>query len=228
MQVQLSRYAGTSILLAACVALGACKGKENNASADSAGGAMSAAGDTARGGTAASDTGMGADTTKGGAITGAAVGNLSDANIVALLDEANMADSAAGAFAVTKATSSAVKGYARMMMGEHHALRAQGQQLAKKLNITPQPPSSDPLKAMAQQEMSALQSAPKGPQFDDTYITNEINVHKAVIDLANHAYDQAQNPQLKALIKKASPVIQKHLNRAEAIAKSLPNTHKTA
>jgi predicted outer membrane protein len=59
----------------------------------------------------------------------AAGGGLSDANIVALLDEANMADNASGAYAVTKATSPDVKAFAKLMMGEHHALRAQGQQL---------------------------------------------------------------------------------------------------
>ena len=37
---------------------------------------------------------------------------LTDANIVALLDEANKADSAAGALAVTKATNKAVKDFA--------------------------------------------------------------------------------------------------------------------
>src|SRR5919112_6725406 len=57
-------------------------------------------------------------------------GQLSDANIVALLDEANMADSASGAYAMGKATDPEVKAYAKLMMGEHHSLRAQGQQLA--------------------------------------------------------------------------------------------------
>ena len=75
------------------------------------------------------ETGMSADTT-GGAGTDAP---LTDANIVALLDEANMADSSAGALASTKATNKEVKDFAKLMMSEHHALRKQGQQLAKKL-----------------------------------------------------------------------------------------------
>ena len=79
--------------------------------------------------------------------TGAA---LTDANIVALLDEANMADSAAGALAATKATSKDVKDFAKLMMSEHHALRKQGQELAKKLNVTPAPPANDPLKPLAE------------------------------------------------------------------------------
>jgi putative membrane protein len=142
---------------------------------------------------------------------------LSDPNIVALLDEANMADSSAGALAVKKATSPAVKDFAKMMMSEHHALRLQGQQLAKQLKVTPEAPANDPVKPLAESETTALQNAPKGAQFDSVYIDQEIAAHKAVLDLANNAHDQAQNEQLKALIEKAKPVIEKHLDQAQKI-----------
>ena len=148
-------------------------------------------------------------------------GQLSDANIVALLDEANMADSASGAYAHGKATDPDVKAYAKLMMGEHHALRAQGQQLAKRLNLTPEPPASDPLKPAVASEMAALRAAPKGAQFDRTYIEQEIGIHKAVLDLAEKAHGAAQNEQLKKLIEQAKPVIEKHLDRAEEIQKKL-------
>ena len=145
----------------------------------------------------------------------------SDANIAALLDEANKADSAAGAYALTKASNPEVKAYAKLMMLEHHALRVQGQKLVKQLGATPQPPADDPLPNAAQSEMTALKSTPKGTQFDRTYIEQEIGVHKAVLDLADKAHDAAQNEQLKALIEKAKPALQKHLDRAEAIQKKL-------
>ena len=153
--------------------------------------------------------------------TPAAPGGLTDANIVALLDEANAADSASGAFALKKATNPDVKAFAKLMMGEHHALRAAGQQLAQRLNITPALPADDPLKPAAQAEMTALQGAPKGAGFDKTYIDQEIGIHKAVLDLAAKAHDATQNPDLKKLIEQAKPVIEKHLNRAEAIQQKL-------
>jgi len=194
--------AGMLILIAGCKGQ---KGSENAAMAsDTNGGAMtSGAADTA--------------SMAGGAQPGA----LSDANIVALLDEANMADSAAGAYAVTKATSPDVKAFAKLMMGEHHALRAQGQQLVKQLGITPQAPADDPLPDAAKGEMTALKSTPKGAQFDRMYIEQEINVHKAVLDLLDKSHDAAQNEQLKALIEKAKPVIEKHKDRAEEIQNKL-------
>jgi putative membrane protein len=107
------------------------------------------------------------------------------------------------------------------MMGEHHALRAAGQQLAQRLNVTPEPPAEDPLKPAAESEMTALKAAPKGPQFDRTYIEQEVGIHKAVLDLAEKAHDAAQNEDLKKLIEQAKPVIQKHLDRAEEIQKKL-------
>lgn len=150
-----------------------------------------------------------------------AAGALTDANIVALLDEANKADSAAGAYALSKATNPEVKAFAKLMMGDHHALRAAGQQLAKKLNVTPQPPADDPVQAAATSEMAALQTAPKGPQFDRTYIEQEVAIHKAVLELAEKAHGQAKNEELKALIEQAKPVIERHYEMAEEIQKKL-------
>jgi len=180
---------------------------------------------------ASDNAAMGSDTSSGAMTTGAADTSsmaagaqpaaLSDANIVALLDEANMADSALGAYAVTKATNPDVKSFAKLMMGEHHALRAQGQQLAKRLGVTPQMPADDPLKPAADAEMTALKAAAKGADFDRTYIEHEIGIHKAVLDLAGKAHDAAQNEELKKLIEQAGPVIQKHLDHAEQIQKKL-------
>jgi putative membrane protein len=186
------------------LALGACQPREDagttsGAATDTAGAAQPVLSDTA-----------------------AAPGErLADANIVALLDEANMADSAAGALAAKKATNSEVKAFAKLMMGEHHALRLQGQQLAKRLNVTPQPPANDPVKPLADQVTATLQSTPKGPEFDRIYIENEVKVHQAVLDLAKKAHGQAQNEELKKLIEQAQPVIERHLDKAKELQKKL-------
>jgi putative membrane protein len=149
--------------------------------------------------------------------TSAPAGSLSEANILYLLDEANQADSAAGAYALGKATGPEVKAFARLMMSEHHTLRAQGMQLAQRLNLTPERPASDPVQVAAQTEMAALQGATKLSGFDRTYIDQEVQVHRAVLDLAGQAQAAAESAQLKQLIEKAKPVIQKHLSRAEEI-----------
>jgi putative membrane protein len=141
----------------------------------------------------------------------------SDANILALLDEANAADSTAGALAATKGTAAAVREFGRRMTRDHHQLRAQGAALATKLGVTPSAPSDDPLPAVAQKEMDTLNSTAKGKDFDKAYIDSEVDIHKAVLDLATKAAGQTQTAELKALIQKAAPVIQGHLTLAESI-----------
>jgi putative membrane protein len=148
-------------------------------------------------------------------------GTWADANIFALLDEANMADSAAGALAATKGTSSAVRDFGRRMTRDHHTLRAKGEALAKKLKITPTPPGDDNLVADAQKNMDNLNSTAKGKDFDKAYVDSEVDVHKKVLDLATKAMGQAQSTELKNLIQQAAPVIKGHLDLAESIQKNL-------
>ena len=148
-------------------------------------------------------------------------GGLTDANIVALLDAANKADSSAGALAAKKATNGEVKAFARLMMSEHHALRAAGQALAKQLGVEPKAPERDPLAPYVANEMKTLQSTAKGAEFDRVYIDNEVSVHQAVLDFANQARVSTQTPQLKELIEKAVPVIRKHLDQATELQKKL-------
>jgi putative membrane protein len=190
-------------LAVAAMAITACSKKENYG-ADTTAGSSTISADTSA---------MAAPSTTSG--------TWSDANIAALLDEANAADSAAGALAASKGTSSAVRDFGRRMTRDHHTLRAQGEALAKKLKITPTPPADDNLVADAQKNMDNLNSTAKGKDFDKAYIDSQVDAHKKVLDLATKAMDQAQNTELKNLIQKAAPVIKGHLDLAESIQKNL-------
>lgn len=144
-----------------------------------------------------------------------------DANIVAILDEANMADSAAGAVAAVKGTSASVRDFGKRMMRDHHALRAQGEALAKKLKVTPTPPSDDSTVADSQKNLDNMNSTAKGKDFDKAYIDHEVDYHKAVLETVTRAMGQAQSTELKNLIQKAAPAITAHLDLAESIQKNL-------
>jgi len=146
---------------------------------------------------------------------------MTDANIVFILDQANAADSARGTLASSKGTNANVKSFGKLMVGEHHALRAQGQTLAKKLNVTPQAPANDQSETQAKQEMDSLNALAKGAAWDKAYIAYEVGYHQAVKDIATKALAQAQNAELKALITKAAPIIQAHLDKAQAIQTKL-------
>jgi putative membrane protein len=196
-------------LLLACL-LAACGDRASREESGSASGTPSATDTTA----------VSTDTTA----TSTSSADLSDANIVAILDHANQADSAAGALAAKKATNPKVKQFAKMMMADHHTLRKQGADLAKKLGVTPEPPANDPVTPLEKQETEALQAAPKGIEFDRTYIQQEIAAHQAVLDLAKQSHDAADNAELKALIEQAQPLIENHLKQAQAIEKELAGT----
>jgi putative membrane protein len=146
---------------------------------------------------------------------------LTDANIAAILDAANAADSAAGKIASTKGTRADVKEFGRTMMRDHHALRKQGEDLVKKLNVTPALPAGDTSQAAAQHWQDSLNAMPKGAAWDKAYIDHEVSYHQAVIQTAQTAQGAAQNAELKDLITKAIPNIQAHLTKAQDIQAKL-------
>ena len=144
---------------------------------------------------------------------------MSDANIMYVLDQANAADSSEGSVAATKATDKGVHDFGHTMMTDHHKMRADGQALAKKLNITPAPPVGDKSESNASSALATLNSTPKGAAWDKAYIDMQVSDHQKVLATAQAALGQAQSPELKDLITKATPIIQKHLDRAMALQK---------
>lgn len=145
----------------------------------------------------------------------------SDANIFALLDEANVGDSTHGALASTKGTSSAVRDYGKQMMRDHHTLRAQGEALAKRLKVTPAPPADDNLPAAALKASATLNSTTKGKDFDKAYIDHEVETHKTLLELLTKAMSDAQSTELKNMIQKAAPTLETHLDRAQSIQRNM-------
>lgn len=199
-----SAFRRTSIAaLCATAAVAACSKGEN--STDSARLADSAA----------AANSMSADSTTSAAPT------LTDANIVAVVDEANMADSAAGSVAASKGTNSEVKTFGQNMMRDHHALRQMGQDLATKLNVTPQMPPGNDSEARDKAWVDTLQSMPKGTAWDKAYIDHEVGMHTQVLATLNTAQSAAQNAELKDLITKAIPTIEAHLKKAQDIQSKL-------
>ncbi len=193
-----SNRAQFALLAGAVLALGACT-KKDAATTDSG---MMATSDT---GMKMADPGM----TPAPALT--------DANIVYILDNTNVLDSAGGAIAATKGTSADVRSFGKDMMRDHHKLRADGKALAAKLGIVPEAPANDDSKAQMDKAMSLYNGAAKGKDFDKAYIDDQIMNHKAVLETATAAANAAQNPELKNFIQKAAPTVQAHLDHAQSI-----------
>jgi predicted outer membrane protein len=182
----------TLAALAASATVAGCKGKDTGASADT---------------TAASTMKMPDSATTASGSVGAA---LTDANVAALVDEVNVADSTLAAAALPKLSSPGARNFAKLMMGEHHGLHVKGIQLEKAQNIAPELPATDPFKPAVGAEQSALGSLAKGHAYDSTYIANEVVIHQAVIQWQGS--NTPQNPALRDYLKDAKTVIQRHLD----------------
>ncbi|MEP6731868.1 MAG: DUF4142 domain-containing protein [bacterium] len=142
---------------------------------------------------------------------------MTDATILGKLDADNVGDSTAGSLAVSKGSSAGVKEFGRMMMKDHHALRAEGMALAKKASITADKPANDPDDAAEMAVGDSLKSMAKGASWDKFYVDHAVAGHEKVLRFAQDAANNAQNADLKAMIQKATPTIQKHLDKAKEL-----------
>ena len=102
-------------------------------------------------------------------------------------------------------------------MRDHHALRVAGLDLAKKLNVTPEAPAGDTSATAASKWKDSLTAMARGAAWDKAYIDHEVTYHQEVLNTAQTALGAAQNADLKALIQKAAPNIQAHLEHAKQI-----------
>ena len=162
-----------------------------------------------------------ADTSTASAATAApapapATPALTDASILGKLDADNVQDSTAGALAAQKGTNASVKEFGRTMAKDHHAMRVEGMAVAKKANITPAAPA-DADAAADKAAGESLAAAPKGAAWDKSFIDHAVEGHEKVLQYAQDAANATQNAEIKAMIQKAAPVVQKHLDKAKDI-----------
>jgi len=114
-----------------------------------------------------------------------------------------------------------VKSFAKMMIDDHSKMKKEKAELAKKLKLTPQPPANDPVPAAMTNEMSALNAAPTPVAFDSIYIADAVADHKNDLKEVKDLQTKVSSPELKDALKKAEPVVQKHLDHAKMIEAKL-------
>src|SRR5262249_22402786 len=167
-------------------------------------------------GTTARDSQSGASGEVSTPATPVAAAKPSDAEIFAILTEANEAEIDAAKAAVSKSKHADVKAFARSMIADHTKLLKGGQALSDSLHVTPQAPGNDSLATHVQQGEQARGTA-AGATLDKTYMDAQVQDHQTVLDLLKQFEGQATEPRLKALIQNAEPIVQRHLTRAQAI-----------
>ena len=146
---------------------------------------------------------------------------MTDANMLALLDQAHAVDSTTGAMAAARGVNEDVNVYGRRMMRDHHALRVGGEALATSASITPVLPAGDDAGARAAALGDSLTAMPRGTAWDRFYLDHAVMHHEQALATAQAGAGAAQHPELKAMIEKVAPILQKHLDRAKLLRSNM-------
>ncbi|MEO7713142.1 MAG: DUF4142 domain-containing protein [Gemmatimonadaceae bacterium] len=142
---------------------------------------------------------------------------LTDANIMAMLDQAHAADSATGAIAAARGANEDVNVFGRRMMRDHHALRVGGEAIATSGNISPVLRAGDDAGARVAALGDSLTVMPRGAAWDRFYLDEAVMHHEQALATAQAGAAAAQNPELKAMIAKVAAILQRHLDRAKLL-----------
>ena len=146
---------------------------------------------------------------------------LDDATIVAIFDGANTADIETGRLAAERGHSPRVREFGAMLARDHAQVRQQGRDLARKLGVTPTPPSPDRGArdhAAAMKQLRAL----RGAAFDRAFLAHEVAFHRAVIDAVTTTLLPAiRNAELRALVVKVAPAFEAHMLAARQLERQL-------
>lgn len=146
---------------------------------------------------------------------------LDDATILAIFDQANMADISTGRLGLKKARSEEVKTLARMVVADHEHVQHLGREVAREMGVVPLPPDNDKSVENQAKALAMLESK-SGAEFDKAYLLHEIAFHQSVIDaIQGSLLPATKDTRLKALIEKVLPGFQHHLAATQAAAKKL-------
>lgn len=143
---------------------------------------------------------------------------LGDAEIAAIVVAANAVDAEMGEWAASRAKNAAVKQFGRTMATDHRAVNKAAGELVTRLKVTPMENAiSNKLRADGAAVRAKL-AAKSGAEFDRSYITHEIEYHKAVIAAVDDLLiPNATNDELKQTIIGVRPALVAHLQHAEKL-----------
>ena len=150
-----------------------------------------------------------------------------DAAFILTAAQGGMAEVQEGQLAQTNARAPHVKSFATKMVTDHTANNDQLKQIAIAKGATVPAAPSD----AQTQEISGLQ-AEKGHKFDHDYIADQIAGHTAMLQAFQTEAASGTDADLKKFASDTVPVIQSHLDMANAIASGHMHKgmhhHKTA
>lgn len=177
-----------------------------------------AGGTVGGGGGAGGEAGVGG---AGGAGGGGAVANLTDGQIILVIDTLNGGEVEVAFAALPKLTNAQVTAFANEMITAHGIARTANSELAKSQGLVPAPSDVQAgLKVSADAQVLAFQTS-TAPSLDAAYIDSQVSMHTDALTLAERLFSAAETPQLRNELRAMVTDITAHLDEAEAIRAEL-------
>ncbi len=148
---------------------------------------------------------------------------LSDAQILQALKSADDAEIAAARLALQRAYAQPVSSFADRMIHDHGALDGKIKALSRSLGAGLQESSeSRRLDAGGERALAGLRGLAKGPDFDRTYVNEQVEEHRSLLDEIDERLAPAvRNPRVATLVGKARDLIAAHLAAARQLQAGL-------
>lgn len=147
---------------------------------------------------------------------------LTDANIAAVVVQANTADILYAELALAKSQTPAVREFATMTKRDHESVNEAAVALVTRLGVTPVDNAlSFDLRDDAETKRLTLRDF-EGFAFDSAYAANEVAYHTTVLGAIDSALiPSATNAELRALLVAVRPAVAAHLTHAQSLSTSL-------
>ncbi|AVI49726.1 hypothetical protein C5O00_00520 [Pukyongia salina] len=143
---------------------------------------------------------------------------LIDTEVASVAVVANQIDIDYAKIAIKRSKNKDITEFATRMIEDHNAVISQAVALVEKLGVNPKDNAvSQSLLDQAETKLKILRTVKK-KDFDKTYIDNEVEYHRAVIDAVKGLLiPETENEELKALLEAVLPALEAHLNHAKMV-----------
>jgi putative membrane protein len=136
-----------------------------------------------------------------------------DRDFVSQASITNTSEIQAGQLALTKATDTAIRSFAQMMVTEHTDAQNDLKSLDSVVNMTITD-SVDAEHAALMAQLAVL----TGSAFDSAYINSQVTGHAEAIDLFNNEINNGSNDEVQNYANTYLPHIQMHYTLADSLA----------
>lgn len=154
-------------------------------------------------------------------IAAVAAASMSEDQVIGLLENVHATDNALGALGASRGSTRDIKDFGLMISREHMALQRDAQQLAEGLRLTARTPAI--IDEAPASFRVALDSSTAGTAWDRAYIEYAIAVHEAAMENTARALAATKSPAVREYIRKSVPILQKHLDKARSLHKTMIN-----